>query len=313
MLYEKLIWKIKEYIYCVFILCCVVFYSFFDKKKQLVFCECYMCHSIKPFKHHNWGDDLNKYFFEFASDVKIFNAPFSKIKSLINITSYSLIGSIITFYNLDNKIIYGSGIKSPLSRIYGIPKKIVSVRGPKTREVLIKKGIDCPEKYGDPALLLPIFYNPKPQKTGKGGLILNIGTEDKDKTLINQIVKKYDLNIISMINYSNWTDVIDQICACDYIISESLHGLIVSETYGIPNVWVEFISHPDYWNFKFEDFFESIGKKEKIIKIQNENLKEIEQKIGNWKKGEINYSQMLDLFPFKIKKDFDIQLYKINN
>ena len=143
MLFKTIAWKIKEFIYCLEVFFALAFSKIVYKDKKIVFCECYMCHSIKPFVHHNWGDDLNKYFFEYVSNIKIFNIPFSKIKYLSDITSYSLIGSIITFYNLDKKIIYGSGIMKPFDQIIGIPEKIISVRGPKTREVLLKRGMNC--------------------------------------------------------------------------------------------------------------------------------------------------------------------------
>lgn len=41
---------------------------------------------------------------------------------------------------------------------------IRSVRGPVTRNILMDLGYDVPSVYGDPAILLPLFYNPIVEK-----------------------------------------------------------------------------------------------------------------------------------------------------
>lgn len=275
---------------------------------RFIVVEAYFKKSGKNFTNHNWGDDLNKYLFEYATNKIVFNIPFSTKNIIPILNSYSLIGSILNFYNIENKIIYGSGIINPISEVIGIPNKIISVRGPKTRNVLISKGIKCPESYGDPALLLPLFYQSKSVRADKVGLIVNMGTKCSTY-IIDELQRKYDLKIISMTRYDKWTDIIDEICSCKFIISESLHGLIVAETYGIPNVWVECKVHPDYWDFKFEDYFESIGKSESIIKLQNEiDYIRIEEKISTWRKGEIDYCKLLSLFPFPIECELNMNL-----
>ena len=53
-------------------------------------------------------------------------------------------------------------------------------------------------------------------------------------------------------------DVINEICSCEYIISTSLHGVIVAHAYGIPALWVKkgYI-YTD--GIKFNDYFASVG------------------------------------------------------
>lgn len=64
-----------------------------------------------------------------------------------------------------NTEVWGAGIISENSLLKEKPSKVYAVRGPLTRQRLIKEGIDCPEIYGDPALLIPYYYRPKVTKS----------------------------------------------------------------------------------------------------------------------------------------------------
>ena len=249
---------------------------------------------------NNWGDDLNKYLLERLTEKRVLfipdNLTFNQKNTLP--THFMFIGSILTFYNLDNAVIYGTGIKSPNDTITGKPSKIVSVRGPKTRQRLLENNIDCPQCYGDPALLLPYVYTPK--KTGKKDIILipNEGTPN-DIPLLNTM-RENGFSILNMAKYDEWTDIIDSIAGSEFVVSESLHGLIVAEAYGVPSVWVEFIEHPSWWSFKYNDFYESVNKfgEESIKLYENCDLNQITQKAGEWKRGSIDYRKMIEAFPF---------------
>ncbi len=41
--------------------------------------------------------------------------------------------------------------------------------------------------------------------------------------------------LIKVQSYKNWKDVIKQVLSCEYVITSSLLGLILSDAYGIPN------------------------------------------------------------------------------
>ena len=75
---------------------------------------------------------------------------------------------------------------------------------------------------------------------------------------MNKFKNDDEIKIIDFTSYPDWKTVIKQMLACDFIVSESLHGLIIAETYRIPNIWVSFGNIKQ--DFKYEDFFRSIHK-----------------------------------------------------
>lgn len=146
--------------------------------------------------------------------------------------------------------------------------RFISVRGPLTRFQI--KGADVPKNYGDPALLLPLIYNPKIEKKKKTGLVPHY--VDKKYFPKDQII---DIE-------QDYKTFVDQILECDEIISSSLHGIIIAEAYGIKTKWVMYGDKIEGGEFKYQDYFLGTGRP---IQEQNkrldpiENLKEIQKKI----------------------------------
>ena len=74
------------------------------------------------------------------------------------------VGSILA-HGYQNATVWGSGLlngNTKKARLYLHMQKldIRAVRGPLTREVLIRNGKKVPEVYGDPAIIMPDIYNP---------------------------------------------------------------------------------------------------------------------------------------------------------
>ena len=202
----------------------------------------------------NFGDDIN---FSFLQNLTNCKHQLYK-KSIYNKqTNYLMIGSIlIDKYIDDQTIVWGSGMLRK-RLLKNKPQKVCAVRGPLTRNVLLESGVDCPEVYGDPALLFPYHYYPYIQKKYKLGIIPH--WSHINSPLLNKFKNDDDIKIIDFKRYSDWKTVIKQIVSCEFIVSESLHGLIISEAYKIPNIWVSFGDIGQ--DFKYEDFFMSLGKK----------------------------------------------------
>jgi pyruvyltransferase len=157
------------------------------------------------------------------------------------------IGSVIHTAKSD-MVIWGSGIRDTQTQPPNVNFDIRAVRGPLTRKRMMENGYDCPEIYGDPALLLPLFYNPKIEKKYDYTIIPHYYKE-------NDIPEEYKGKMMSTFT-SDWKGFIDKIIASEYIICSSLHGLILAEIYGVPAILYDV--EKDL--FKYEDYFQGTGR-----------------------------------------------------
>lgn len=176
------------------------------------------------------------------------------------------VGSIL-FWGRQKATIWGSGLLTyppkGTRRSSKFDLDIRAVRGPETRRILLNEGFECPEVYGDPAILMPYIYKPKKiEKTEEYSVILHKSSGNK-----------YDKQIPILCR--DYRDVIDQIVISKKIISTSLHGIIVAEAYGIPAVML----HDDRADFnllKYNDYYYSTGRYTYPIAKSMEEALEIE-------------------------------------
>lgn len=219
-------------------------------------------HTWRGIRHRNWGDDLNYYFLQELTERPIVFYHHFKFAKWLRLKNYLCIGTLLDAVNYSNRqtVVWGSGV-SGQEREFVCPEKILAVRGKKTKEFLDRHHIPCPEVYGDPALLLPLVYQPcMAVKKYKLGIIPHV--VDLRYPVVEEIRKKHsdEILIVDLAHYEKWTDVIDQICSCERILSSSLHGLIVSDTYQVPNCWIELTGNIAGGYFKFHDYFSSVSK-----------------------------------------------------
>lgn len=221
--------------------------------------------------HRNWGDDINIYLIERMTGKRVVVKNNSVYHHLFyRGPIYSCIGSIIGWYETPQTIVWGSGLISNEGRMEIPPKKICSVRGPETRKRLLEMGINCPEQYGDPALLISRYYTAIPlSRKYKIGVIPH--HSDIDNLVLRSFVEKYpdDVLLINLTIYKHWTDIPNMVVSCDCILSSSLHGLIVADSYGVPNSWICLSNKVYGGDFKFNDYFSSVQRQEKQIIIKS--------------------------------------------
>jgi hypothetical protein len=231
----------------------------------------------------NFGDIVNSYLIE-----KMTGTPPTFCKRGDGMLA---IGSVAKWAN-GSTIVWGSGASrspetlSPLARYK-------AVRGPITRESVLRSGGYCPEIYGDPALLLPKYFNPKIKKRKKFKLgyiphyqHMGIDFEGDHRTIDILRLSNKDVEMF-----------ITELCECEMILSTSLHGIILAHAYGIPAQWAVISNaekqvHGD--NSKFSDYFLGVG-----LDVQNP----IDLSILN----RIDSKEIRKMLPKKININFDAE------
>ena len=256
-------------------------------------------------RHSNWGDDLNYYFISHLTKRPIVFLHRFWLAKKLNFRNYLCIGTLMDAvnYSRESTIVLGTGV-SGQDRLFTIPKKIRSVRGKKSIEFLRQKNMPYPALVGDPALILPLFYQPKnKEKKYKLGIIPHV--IDLEHPIIKQIQSENsnEVLIINLSKFEKWTDIIDQICSCESIASSSLHGLITSDTYGVPNCWIELSGKISGGHFKFYDYASSVNRTFNGPITMHTNINQIIEECKQWTQPTINHGDILKSCPFNIKAE----------
>lgn len=253
--------------------------------------------------HANWGDDMNYLFLKelLQRKISIYDNSLLAKNKLFNFgnPNYLVIGSTISMLTNENTIVWGAGVIDGDALLPCKPQKVLAVRGPLTRRYLLNNGVKCPEVYGDPILLVKKIYNPTiPQKYRIGVIPHYLDFYDPK---FEELKRRDDVLFISMEKYNNWHDIVDQVLSCENIASSSLHGLILAETYNVPNVWIQVSDKVKGGNFKFNDFFESIGKFDMLPVVYTSVIEynDILEKFSTYTQGNIDLQPLIDSAPWK--------------
>lgn len=220
---------------------------------------------------NNLGDVLNKYILE-----KLMRG--NCIQSSVEECNLIAIGSILDqffFVNKNNEYdksiklnVWGSGFISDFEslkeidasvlpqfrrelKIYALRGKLSQKRCEKMLNVKLNK-----IALGDPGLLASKLIDEIPEKQYDVGIIPHY--IDKDSEFISNIkLKKYSYHIIDITG--DTIETLKEIAKCRCILSSAMHGLIVSDSLGIPNKWITFSDNVFGNGYKFRDYYSVFG------------------------------------------------------
>jgi pyruvyltransferase len=252
----------------------------------------------------NFGDLLSPYLISKLTSLPVKPVPLriaSKQRSGLSAFrkpefSYFAIGSIIRRTN-SRSIVWGSGsFGTERKKDINPNTSFLAVRGPLTRNLIRIYGNECPEIYGDPALILPEVFYPKVARKYKIGVILRWSEAEWDNTEFDSDIKKINMRS------SDIEGTLKEMLSCERIISSSLHGVVLADAYGIPSAWLG-SSSPKGLEFKFYDYFLSVNKIQKPQKINFSgkviNYRDLDNQIRfNDHNIEFDPTKLLEACPF---------------
>jgi pyruvyltransferase len=258
--------------------------------------------------HNNLGDELSPYMVQKITGRKVVYADSREQNKLVGL------GSILNYANaFSSSYIWGSGLltrKSIKNRLIPIRKffcksRVFAVRGPLTASVLDSHGLQSPGIFGDPALLLPMFYTPRAARTSKRlGIICH---QQHVKIAREDLLENSDFKLISIFR-SGSDDIesfIDELTSCDHIYSTSLHGIVVAHAYGIPAQWISFKGVPIHSDedFKFNDYFlganQEVQGKLTIDSLDQESIRFMQSNKVVPARNFAGRNKLLDAFPYR--------------
>lgn len=244
---------------------------------------------------YNVGDLLSKYIVEKLSDKKVlWTGPDNpnKLCALGTILSDGWINSGGHFWGSG----YGGVSITEKALLSKNSINFYAVRGPISRNFVKSRGISCPDVYGDPALLLPEFYDCNKAKKYKIGLICHythghIFNYDEGVLLIDIMRSPDDM-----------LSIIDDICQCEMILSSSLHGIIIANAYGIPARWFVLNGFALQAYPKYHDYFLSVKMpvQEPLVFDENTIIRQDMIKADKTVDLKIDLRRLKESFPYEL-------------
>jgi len=183
------------------------------------------------------------------------------------------VGSLLTFFNgwrfkhllydgkNNNRIVWGSGMLNPDENIKIPSSQIMSVRGKLSQELM---GLDSEITLGDPGLLLSSVI---PKETTKWRILIIPHFQDYNNKKLEKFKRDNRFEIIDVRNKPE--DIIKKISSATLVLSSSLHGLIISDSYNVPNMLYNISGKTQF--FKYDDYY-SATNRQKIVVDDSFNL-----------------------------------------
>jgi hypothetical protein len=203
----------------------------------------------------NLGDALSAVMVAGMAMRPVVHKALSSSRPILRMAAVGTIGHSLSGGEI---IVWGSGTSNwanpfdgPNRVLYTPPPNtklvMTATRGPISRRILGEANAVGPLAYGDPVWLLPMMYAPPVEKRYELGVIIHL-SDIAERTGVSPPkpdARRYDIpdalsgdirliNTVTEVSSEALRERMDLILSCKRIVSTSLHGMVIAETYGIP-------------------------------------------------------------------------------
>lgn len=213
----------------------------------------------------------------------------------------SAIGSHLAMYTYHGNMLmrlqqFINGIKKPQVHVWGtgfinyddskghfFKRDMVfrALRGELTRrrvETMTGRKLDIPT--GDGGILADSLLDEKPEKRWEIGIIPHIC--DLKDPAVEALAASYENSVVINVKYDP-LEVVRQIASCRCVLSSSLHGLIVADSFEIPNMHLVFDERLKGDGFKFDDYYSAYGLEHRQRDMRYAGPPELEEIYGEYR------------------------------
>lgn len=208
----------------------------------------------------NFGDELSPLVVTYITgcDVRwarVRDADLMAIGSILDSLALTKVAHFWTRYRWRKTplAIWGTGVMRETFDYPANNLNVLALRGPMSAARLHLKETNV---YGDPGLFASELV-PHSPRMYQLGIVPHISERTYEVT--KQFCAAFPKALIIDVR-KHPIDVLKDISSCDMILSSSLHGLVVADSYSIPNAWVRFSDKVLGSGFKFQDYAAGIGR-----------------------------------------------------
>ncbi|MDQ0206990.1 polysaccharide pyruvyl transferase family protein [Alkalicoccobacillus murimartini] len=200
--------------------------------------------------------------------------------------------------------IWGTGfLRENINESYFYRKNTVfhAVRGELSKQKVERiLGVKLDIPTGDAGLLASNLINYKVNKKFSLGIIPHF--REQDSKVFSDIYKdNKNAKIIDL--KEDPISVIEQIAQCEVILSSSLHGLIVADSFNVPNKHIIVSDKLKGDGFKFRDYYSSFGIEYSPADLNKDNVPNISEIKNDYTLSfddiELKKKELISSFPFK--------------